>query len=61
MKDNEGKIVEIQERNIMKIMNQVARDFSLRVRGNDIKIKTFEDMGKRQITDYSNITGEKPC
>ena len=60
-KDNEGKIVEIQERNIMEIMNQVARDFSLRVRGNVIKIKTFEDMEKRQITDYSNITGEKPC
>ena len=61
MKDNERKIVEIQERNIMKIMNQVAKDFSLHVRGNVIKIKTFEDMGKRQITDYSNITGEKPC
>ena len=60
MKDNEGKIVEIQERNIMEIMNQVARDFSLRVRGNVIKIKTFEDMEKRQIMDYSNITGE-PC
>ena len=42
-KDNKGKIVKIQERNIMKIMNQVARDFSLRVRGNVIKIKTFED------------------
>ena len=60
MKDNEGKIVEIQERNIMKIMNQVAKDFSLRVRGNVIKIKTFEDMEKKQITDYSDITGD-PC
>jgi len=31
------------------------------VRGNVIKIKTFEDIKKKQITDYSDITGEKPC